>query len=296
MVDESDYEQVRRRRFGEIPESPEEREYATRIERKARRSLAARDDDPQITVSTVAEFVFCRRASVLTHEGTRDHSEDELPSLALLPWYERDAIEEKYNLSVYALCAMPVVLMVGAVIVSLFMLSQMFYPVVLGAWLLSWLYVAIRVYFWWRTLGKCRLEAMHAVKCEPDPDQLTFQDVDWWGLLEAGYEVDRPEIIKDGDWKLNGTPRRIIRKGSLSIPVHRINRNHGPLQPQHIIRVTAYCHLIRLWRVQAARLRSSCMAIHTKEQRCPTRRHTGNSFMLARRSENAHTGCDIEAK
>ncbi len=219
--------------------------YATEIERESRPLLEAADDDPEVTASTIAEYTFCPRAGILTHEGGFSDPEEELPSSALLPWYKREAIEEAYIHAVYTLFAMPVGLVVTFVIVTLMMRGHaLYFPAVLLL-VAIWLFFAVKAFWNWRDIGHRRLAALLATECNPVPGKNAFQPVDWWGLLLAGYEVRRLEDpLKDERWKLSGKPRRILDKGTMSIPVHRIRKPEGPILPQHIVRVMAHCHLI----------------------------------------------------
>ncbi len=85
----------------------EPRAYVTQIERRPPPQLEATESDPDVSASTVAEYSFCPRAGILTHEGGFSDPEEELPSLALLPWYEQAAIEEAYMHALYVLFALP---------------------------------------------------------------------------------------------------------------------------------------------------------------------------------------------
>ncbi len=229
----------------ESSKEPEPKTYATEIEREPRPLLEAADDDPAVTASTIAEYTFCPRAGILTHEGGFSDPEEELPSLALLPWYELAAIEEAYTHALYVLFAFPVGLLAAVVILSLLMLGNVLYPFVLTGLLFGWAIFAWRAFRRWREIGERRLAARLATECDPVPGKNAFQPVNWWGLLLAGYEVRRPEAaLHDERWKLSGKPRRILQKGTISIPVHRIRKPEGPILPQHIVRVMAHCHLI----------------------------------------------------
>lgn len=219
--------------------------YATQIERRPTPMLDAGNDDPHVSASTLAEYSFCPRAGILTHEGGYSDPEEELPSFGLLPWYEQDSIEEAYTHALYVLFAMPVGLVALVVVLSLFALGNVAYPFLLIALLGGWSIAAWRAYLRWRELGERRLAARLATVCDPVPGKNAFQPVNWWGLLLAGYEVRRPDTaMHDERWKLSGKPRRILQKGSLRIPVHRIRNPEGPILPQHIVRVMAHCHLL----------------------------------------------------
>lgn len=223
----------------------EPRAYVTQIERRPPPQLEATESDPDVSASTIAEYAFCPRAGILTHEGGFSDPEEELPSLGLLPWYEQAAIEEAYLHSLYVLFALPVGLLAAVVILSLLTIGNPVYPFLLAGLVVGWLFFAWRAIKRWREIGKRRLAAHLASACNPVPGKNASQPVDWWGLLLAGYEVRRPEAaLHDERWKLSGKPRRILDKGAMSIPVHRIRKTEGPVLPQHIVRVMAHCHLI----------------------------------------------------
>jgi len=140
---------------------------------------------------------------------------------------------------------LPVGLVTFTVIMSMVLIGHFSYPFLLISFLGVWALFTKRAYQRWRMLGERRLAAQLASECNPDPGKNAFQPVDWWGLLLAGYEVSRPKVaMRDENWKLSGKPRRILKKGSMSIPVHRIRKTEGPILPQHIVRVMAHCHLI----------------------------------------------------
>jgi hypothetical protein len=219
---------------------------ATHVDRQRRPLLDALETDPAVTASTISEYDFCPRAGILTHAGGYSDPEEEMPSLSLLPWYEQDAIEEAYARSVYRLFWMLVGLVAGLVIMAITpIIRWTVFPLILLAGVGVWAHYALREYSTWRKLGARRLATRLATVCDPNPNSDAFQPVDWWGLLRAGFEVRRPEAaFKDEKWKVSGKPRRILQKGSMTIPVHRIRKREGPLSPQQITRVMTHCHLI----------------------------------------------------
>lgn len=206
----------------------------------------ASETDPHLSASTLAEFTFCPRAGVLTHEGGFTESGEELPSTGRLPWFEQDAIEKVYSQSITRLAAM----LIGFLAVQILaaaspLVRTSIYPLVVGVFSVVWLYGFVLAFSRWREIGHRRLAFNMAVKCDPNPNRQEPQSVDWWGLLKAGYEVDRPTTSTvDNRAKLSGKPRRTIQKGDLTIPVHRVQSKSGKVKPQHIVRVMAYCHLV----------------------------------------------------
>ena len=108
-----------------------------------------------------------------------------------------------------------------------------------------WAYFSFQLYCQWSTLGKRQLAAKLTGSDIPIPGRLESQEVNWWSMLAAGYEVSElQEAWCDDDRKLSGKPKRVLRRGSIAIPVHRVAMHAGPLRQQHIVRATAYCHLL----------------------------------------------------
>ena len=58
--------------------------------------------------------------------------------------------------------------------------------------------------------------------------------MNWFGLLNLGFESIRlDDSLRDPDWRFDGRPWRILRKGSLSIPVFRTRSpQEAPREPQ----------------------------------------------------------------
>jgi hypothetical protein len=93
-----------------------------------------------------------------------------------------------------------------------------------------------------------RLQAARdAVPAEPDPDFAKSQQVNWWGLLKAGWTaVEYEDPHEDPQWRVSGKPWRVLHKGSLRVPVFRKRRGNDRLYPQHLARMAAYGHLIEV--------------------------------------------------
>jgi len=63
--------------------------------------------------------------------------------------------------------------------------------------------------------------------------------------LKAGFRLCKPkDAYKDKDLMLAGLPWGILQYQSLRIPVFFKREGKEELQPQHFVRVSAYCHLI----------------------------------------------------
>lgn len=220
--------------------------YVSDIAAAERPDLAVDDESLWLSASALAEHTFCRRAGLLTHEGRYSDPEAEYPSLGRMTWYEPERLEEAYAKACHRLFWMLTGLLVGVAVFALSPASASPLGVVafIGA-LGGWVYRFVIDFCAWIALGKQRIEWKCASAREPEPWSTSPQDVDWWELLQAGFEVEKPvSSLKDYEWKLTGKPRRLLRKGDLVIPVHRVRKPSGPIERQHIVRVVAHCHLV----------------------------------------------------
>lgn len=220
--------------------------YVDEVSNPDRPDLGVSDEKLWLSASSLAEHTFCPRAGLLTHEGRYSDPEVEFPSLGRMTWYEPERLEEAYVKACHRLFWMLVGLLVGVAVFVLTPLSAHSFGVLgfIGA-LGFWVYRFVIDFSDWVALGRQRIEWRLASASEPDPWSTAQQEVDWWELLQAGFEVEKPVAsLKDNDWKLTGKPRRLLRKGDLVIPVHRVRRPQGPIEQQHIVRVMAHCHLV----------------------------------------------------
>jgi hypothetical protein len=100
------------------------------------------------------------------------------------------------------------------------------------------------------TLADTRRQALQAEPKAPAADLLTSMPVNWWSLLKAGFDSIRvQEILRDEGTKLAGKPWRVLRQGSLRIPVIKLEAEQFEagrfwVYPQHKIRLAAYSHLL----------------------------------------------------
>jgi hypothetical protein len=92
-----------------------------------------------------------------------------------------------------------------------------------------------------------RRQARAATPVEPEPRATVPQVVRWWELLRAGFEpLALQDYLDDPVWNIAGRPWRVLRKGSLVIPVWRWRRPKPDLFPQHRVRMAAYGRLVEL--------------------------------------------------
>ncbi len=95
-----------------------------------------------------------------------------------------------------------------------------------------------------------REQARKAQPVEPPEDLAKQVTINWWELLKSGFDSIRlQEILRDEESRLAGKPWRVLRKGSLRIPVIRIAEESYEgarywIYRQHEIRLAAYAHLI----------------------------------------------------
>ncbi len=204
--------------------------------------------DPWLKVHAVAEYIFCPRAGILAHENHHDDDDEEQPSLYTLPKYELEAIEralielrercvkEVWIFVVLALCG-PVGVLIKQYWALVFIgIGMVYYSqrilnlVADGTELLKRRNLALR--------GRCE---------EPDPDSDILQSINWFGLLNLGFESIRlHEPLRDPAWQLEGKPWRVLKKGSLVIPVFHTKSNLDRPRDQHTAKIMAYCRLVEV--------------------------------------------------
>jgi hypothetical protein len=206
-----------------------------------------------ISVRTLGEFVFCPRAGIVVANKVEDEAEPEDDPIRLdfLPQYSLTVIEEQLALHLRALGSWA-----GRFVGVLIVMGVAWYfdwkiAVLIGAFILFWfgrrMTREMRAVF---TLADSRRQAIAAEPKEPPADLGQQQLVNWWELLKAGFDSIRPqETMRDELTKLAGKPWRLLRKGSLRIPVIRISEDYYEggrywIYPQHEIRLAAYAQLV----------------------------------------------------
>ncbi len=219
-------------------------------ERKSHQSgfVNTGSSEPMIGVHVLAQFEFCQRAGVISSEVASEDTGEESESpqrLDYLPDYEESLIRESLTSTMMAFWFASLLLATGVVAVGW-----------MGNWriefgILSAVPLGVILYWWFRfvraiVILRSRLDAaMNAVPREPNLLHLSEQIFNWWDLRRAGYQVDRmPEPMTDSNRGLIGRPWRVLRKGSLRIPVFRKHRGKQVVHNQQRTRIAAYCHLI----------------------------------------------------
>ena len=206
-----------------------------------------------VRVRTLGESVFCPRAGILSYLQPTDEEEPEYdrPNLDFLPQYSAVIIEEQLALHLRRL-AIWSGLTLAAFATGGAGLWFSWKPVVVVA--------AVMLFGFGRffsrelravlTLADFRRQALQAQPKEPPPDLSASVAVNWWELLKCGFDSIRlQESLRDESLKLVGKPWRVLRKGSLRIPVIKLESNKFEagrfwIYPQHEIRLAAYAHLL----------------------------------------------------
>lgn len=206
-----------------------------------------------MSVHALSEFVFCPRAGVIARELAVDDEIDEPPkrfNLDYAPPYHLPGIEEAVGRLTDSLTKWG---LAGAVVLLaallMFVLGYRVLLIPLGIVLagVSWV-IAKRInriveLSEWHDLAR------NAAPREPAPTAQSHQKVNWWEILAAGFEsIPSRESYVDSELGLAGRPWRVLRKGSLRIPVIKLQstEERSTPQPQHAIRVAAYCRLLQL--------------------------------------------------
>lgn len=216
------------------------------------RPIAAHEEGlGRIGVHVLTEFVFCPRSGMFVYEeGRADTGEesDGPPRLDYIPDYHRPLIEEALSriwreIWRFLTFAPPVALAIALV----------------GMFLDGWVALALALSCLFFVPWLCRLlepiptlserlrAAQNAVPTDPNPALGGMQDVNWWGLIAAGYEpIKCRESYRDDSLGLAGRPWRLLCRGQVRIPVFRKSKGDPQLFPQHYVRMAAYSHLIQV--------------------------------------------------
>ena len=205
-----------------------------------------------LSVHALGQYVFCPRAAILAVERGDDRDHDSrLPRLSYLPNFDLARIEEalsaKFKLLLLA------VVMIGALAVSMAISTneQTWEPFYLAAAMLFltifWAVHLVRDII---LLSLRRAAAIHAKQKEPLEAFTGIQPVNWWSLLQAGYEpIGYNQPFQHPELPLEGHPWRVLHRDSLRIPVIRSSGNRlgdgkNRLFPKHEVRLTAYAMLL----------------------------------------------------
>ena len=207
------------------------------------------EDGRFVSASSVANVVYCKRAGLLAAESTHVDRPDDMPVLDLLPSYEieeiKDAIAIRWR---RLLCGLGAFVVAAIACTSLAAFdsfrhahSAALFLVVVMIGLVSFLLSTTSSL---NELIRRLRAADFGTRREPDPAATDITPVFWWDLWKSGFVSQRCGRLEDEDWRLDGSPSRILRRDSLAIPMMHTNKVHDFPKPQHVVRIMAYCHLI----------------------------------------------------
>ena len=220
--------------------------------------VVASNSDPWVSVGLIAQNVFCRRAGIMHHETPHDDEEEVYRAGRGLRriFYSFYEIRKAIKKTIISILIAFLLLITAHFIGGSTFIAQI-KPDSTALWLqfgfavlelvgigllffnIMYLLALFWIYFW----AKVRTPKT------PDPNSSELQKINWWSLLNAGFQLVTPQdIYRDEQWHLAGCPWRILVKGNLRIPVYRKRFSDGPvgkkLFRQHYARMAAYCHLI----------------------------------------------------
>ena len=215
-------------------------------------SLESRNHNGEVvSVHALGQYLYCKRSAILAAEIGDQSENDELPRLTYLPNFDLERIEEVLSktlrwfglalsisvcligLAVFAVVEQKRLLFVGSVFANMFSAS----------WALMLMPQLV-------LLACRRRSAMRAESREPAPDVDGIQAVNWWSMLNTGFEPVRyDDRFVHPDLPLEGCPWRVLERGNQKIPVIRSGANEigfseGDLYPKHQIRLAAYALLL----------------------------------------------------
>lgn len=205
-----------------------------------------------ISVHALGQYVFCRRSAILAIEtGDQSDVDETLPRLTYLPNFDREKIEEALSAKITQLgfFLFHSLLLIGLMYIGVARQSRLlFYPSFIGG--LGMGVCTLETVMSIAILAARRRNAIHAEAGEPEPDFRTTEPVNWWSMLNAGYEPIRHESpFQHPDLPLIGAPWRVLQRGSQRIPVikeggQKLGNSKNRIYPKHEVRLVAYAMLL----------------------------------------------------
>ncbi len=210
--------------------------------------------ESRVRVRTLGEFVFCPRAGLLSHASADEDDEptDERMNLNFLPEYSLTLIEEQLAVQLRRLAHWAAWSAGGLFLVVVAVWNELppVVPLALAVPTILCVWKSLQALSAVVTLGDRRRDALSATPTEPPVDLTDDVPVRWWELHKAGFEsVPYLEPLFDEKLALAGKPWRVLKKGSLRIPVIRLpadNYHAGRywVYEQHRVRLAAYAALL----------------------------------------------------
>lgn len=208
--------------------------------------MKAKAGDPWLSVHAIAEHTFCPRAGLIAHENQRPDPDDEPPAFDILPRFEIEAVEAEIAKQLQSLFRLLWAMLVVAASspISVY-LKQYWYLVLAGVAMLFITWQSLCVLTVLQELYRRRRVLVESKSAEPDPYLEEMQPVNWFGLLNLGFQSQTiNEPLRDDDWNFAGKPWRLLIQGDLVIPVFRTRSSQeSPREPQ-VAKCMAYCRLV----------------------------------------------------
>ena len=205
-----------------------------------------------ISVHALGQYVFCVRSAILSAElGDQRDIDEPLRRFTYLPNFDRERIEELLSAKITQLGFFVLYGVCLAVLMKMGLAEQnrwVFYPSVAG--LLTLAFWSLSVFACILDLAFRRRAAIHAEAREPEPSITGIEPVNWWSMLQAGFEpvaYERP--FQHPELPLEGSPWRVLQRDSRRIPViksgaRELGPKPGELYAKHQVRLVAYALLL----------------------------------------------------
>ncbi len=206
----------------------------------------------RISVHVLGQFAFCNRAGIYSAENGDEADLDEpQPQWAYVPNFDLERIEEqlaKLLQQLWMLVGLVTLFSVGMVGGVMLQDRRIFYPALVGVIVCFLSLVStgrMVLILAWR-----RAAARRAPVVEPSLTLDHIEPVNWWSLLKAGFEpVAYQRQFRHPQLPLEGSPWRVLERGSLRIPViksggSKLGDAKHTLYPKHEIRLAAYAILL----------------------------------------------------
>lgn len=212
-----------------------------------------RDSLPNIHVRSLGEFEYCPRAGVFAFDSQSREGIDEdsvkVPDLGYSPPFEIAIVEEQLAARLARL-AKTTFLLAALVIFSALIGRAYGWFKTIPIWIanvppLFVIMVACQdVAVLWRAKRRYQTAANPALLHEIRRVKLA---VDWWQLIRVYSNINTGEHYTDPNLGLVGKPARILTFHNHRIPVILSgSARQDDVQSTHLLKLAAYCHLIRV--------------------------------------------------
>lgn len=205
-----------------------------------------------ISVHALGQYVFCVRSAILSAEiGDQRDIDEPLRRFTYLPNFDRERIEELLSAKITQLGFFVLYGVCLAVLMKMGLAEQnrwVFYPSLAG--LLALAFWSLSVFVCILDLAFRRRAALHAEAREPEPSIAGIEPVNWWSMLQAGFEpVEYERPFQHPELPLEGSPWRVLQRDSRRIPViksgvRELGPKPGELYAKHQVRLVAYALLL----------------------------------------------------